>query len=189
MKKIKGIICGTGRAGTFLHFGALISNEVEILAFVDQDLNKKSGCKPYGVENYFSTVEEAFKIHKELDFVDICTPSNTHFDLIKKSLKNNCHVLVEKPITNSLEETLKLNELQKKYNKSITAVHNHKFYPSVESLMNKIHNNELGEILSIYREFSYTDKVRMMEENHWSHSIPGGRLLKQTLIAYIYYTQ
>ena len=97
--------------------------------------------------------------------------------------------MVEKPITNSLEETLKLNELQKKYNKSITAVHNHKFYPSVESLMNKIHNNELGEILSIYREFSYTDKVRMMEENHGHILYLAEDFLKQTLIAYIYYTQ
>lgn len=179
MKKVKGIICGTGRAGTFLHFGALKSNGAEIIAFVDPDINKaKEAAYLYDVKNFYSSADEALKLHKELDFVDICTPSNTHFDLIKKSLENDCHVLVEKPITNSLEETLKLKSLQKTYNKSITAVHNHKFYPSVENLINKIHRNELGEILSIYKEFSFTDKVRMMEKDHWSHSIPGGRLFE-----------
>ena len=35
---------------------------------------------------------------KKVNFVSICTPNETHIDLIKLFLKRNCYVFVEKPI-------------------------------------------------------------------------------------------
>ena len=35
---------------------------------------------------------------KKVNFVSICTPNETHIDLIKFFLKRNCYVFVEKPI-------------------------------------------------------------------------------------------
>ena len=39
-----------------------------------------------------------YEMSKKVNFVSICTPNETHIDLIKFFLKCNCHVFVEKPI-------------------------------------------------------------------------------------------
>jgi predicted dehydrogenase len=53
----------------------------------------------------FKSVDELLD---EVDAVSIATPTPTHFDLVKKCLQHNVHVLVEKPITESLAEAEEL---------------------------------------------------------------------------------
>ncbi len=39
-----------------------------------------------------------------VDIVDIVTPTLSHFDCAKKAIEKGCHVFIEKPITNTLQE-------------------------------------------------------------------------------------
>ena len=178
--KPKGIICGTGRAGTFLHFGAHIAAGAEIIAFVDNnEENARLASYKYNVKKFYTSIQEALKNERDIDFVDICTPSSSHFQIAKVALENNCHVLIEKPITNTLEELNELEKYRNKYKKIICAVHNHKFYPSMVKVRKLIKAGDLGDIISIHREMTFNyENVRMMEEDHWSHQIPGGRLFE-----------
>ena len=41
----------------------------------------------------------------------IATPPSTHFEIAKKCLENGIHVLVEKPMVESLDELKQLNEI------------------------------------------------------------------------------
>ena len=41
----------------------------------------------------------------------IATPPSTHFEIAKLCLENNIHVLVEKPMVESLDELKQLNEI------------------------------------------------------------------------------
>ena len=50
-------------------------------------------------------------INAPLDAVYIPLPNSLHYEWIKKSLNNNLHVLVEKSMTCSLEQTQELNAL------------------------------------------------------------------------------
>ncbi len=177
---IRGIICGTGRAGTYLHYGALKAAGAEIVAFVDisEEMAKKA-CEQYGVKNYYTSIEEALKSEKNIDFVDVCTYSATHLPIAKVALEHGCNVLVEKPITETIEEVEELKKLREKYGKVVCAVHNHRFYPAVTKARDMIKNGELGDIISIHREMSFNyENIRMMEEDHWAHGIPGGRMFE-----------
>lgn len=177
---IRGIICGTGRAGTYLHYGALKAAGAEILAFVDinEEIAKKVS-KQYGVKNYYSSIEEALRNEKDVDFVDICTSTSSHLPIAKIALQHGCNVLIEKPITDTIEEVEELKRLKVQYNKVICAVHNHKFYPAVTLVRDMIKNGEIGDIVSIHKEMSFNwENPGMMEEGHWAHKIPGGRLFE-----------
>jgi predicted dehydrogenase len=176
----RGIIVGTGRAGTFLHFGALKAAGAEILAFVDVNLEKaQQASKSLGVPRFFGSVEEALTKLKDVDFVDVCTSASTHLSIAKLALEHGCHVIIEKPITETLEEADELSRLRAKHKKVVCAVHNHRFYPGIEGLREKVKSGDLGEIVSIHREMSFPHaNVGMMDVDHWSHTIPGGRLFE-----------
>ena len=46
--------------------------------------------------------------NEKLDALLICSPSKFHYEYIKKSLNNNLHVLVEKPVVSSFKEAVEL---------------------------------------------------------------------------------
>ena len=64
------------------------------------------------------------------DAVSIVTPTETHFDLSILAIKNNCHVFVEKPISNSLEKGKKIVSFAKQRNKTVQVGHIERFNPA-----------------------------------------------------------
>jgi predicted dehydrogenase len=177
---IKGIICGTGRAGTYLHFGALTNAGAQILAFVDIDAESaQRAAARYRVPHSYASLEEALAVHKDVDFVDICTNVDSHLDLAKCALVHGANVLMEKPLTKTVEEAEHLKALKSKYDKVLCAVHNHKYYPGMQMLRRMVTEGALGELVTIHRELMFNhETVRMMEPEHWAHQIPGGRLFE-----------
>jgi len=176
----RGIIVGAGRAGTYLHFGAHRAAGAEICAFVDQQLPlAQAAAKRLGVPAAYASLEEALAASNGVDFVDICTISSTHFPLTKQAIDAGCHVLVEKPLTETSEELEALQELHAQSGKAICVVHNHRCYPAVTKLIELVKAGDLGPIRTIHKEFMFNhEEIRMMEEGHWAHQIPGGRLFE-----------
>jgi predicted dehydrogenase len=179
MKKIRGVIVGTGRAGTHLHFGALTIQGVIIEAFVDNRFDAaQKAAQQFGVPHAFSSLEECLKKIKP-DFVSICTNVESHVPLALIALAAGCHVLVEKPLTTHLAEAEQLIGAQKESGKTVCVVHNHKFYPGIQEALARVKNGEIGEVMHIHREMTFFHKeVRMMESGHWAHKLPGGRLFE-----------
>lgn len=83
----------------------------------------------------FTSLEESFL--QQLDGIDIVTPSDTHFDLIKRCLPH-CHVLVEKPMSTTLEQGQHLVQLQATSGNHLMAGHNYRFNPVIEKLKSLI---------------------------------------------------
>ena len=77
-----GIIIGAGRAGTYLHYGALIKAGARIAAIVDQnEALAKEACSRFGIESFYTDTETALDRCPEAEFVDICTFPSTHGSL------------------------------------------------------------------------------------------------------------
>ena len=90
----------------------------------------------------------------EIDCIVIATPVSTHYDLAKKALEHNKHVLVEKPMTNSVKNAQKLIELSKKKKKVLMVDHTYLYTGAIQKIKKIIDKNIIGEI-------QYIDSTRI----------------------------
>ena len=69
-----------------------------------------------------------------VDVVDVVTPTTTHFRIVKQALQGGCHVFVEKPLTQTLEEAKELIELSRRSGKLVQVGHVERFNPALLAL-------------------------------------------------------
>lgn len=89
----------------------------------------------------------------KVDGVIIATPTKTHFSLGQKFLNLGKNILIEKPMTQNLEEAMSLVKLSKKKKKLLMVDHTFLFNDAVIKIKELIDKGELGNIL-------YIDSVR-----------------------------
>jgi len=102
--KIRGAVVGAGHMGQY-HILALAEIwNVELVGVVDVDFDRAQRvAAPYGAR--------AFRDHRELagliDFATVAVPTEQHFAVARDLIESGVHVLVEKPMTSTLEEAKK----------------------------------------------------------------------------------
>jgi len=92
-----------------------------------------------------------FKKHA-IDGAIIATPPNTHFELAKKCLENNIHVLVEKPMTKSVKEIDILNSLSEQNNNVLMSGHTYLYNSAIQKIKEITDNGDIGEIMFIHSQ-------------------------------------
>jgi predicted dehydrogenase len=142
-KKKVGVI-GVGSMGkNHVRSYAALKHVCELVGIYDIDQDKsKEMAKSYGVKS-FSSISELLK---EVDAVNIATPTTTHYDIALKAIEAGKHLLIEKPITNKVDEA---NEILKraKENKIIVQVgHIERFNPAIKALPDMLKEEEIVAI-------------------------------------------
>lgn len=174
-------ICGAGRAGTFLHFNVYKKlQNCNVIALVDpnKELVQQKAAE-LQIPHYFKSIDELIKAEIKIDVVSVCTNLASHFDVAKKSVMAGFNVLVEKPATQNDVDLDELYTLADQVGVTVSVVHNHKYYPSLVRLRDLVKSNKLGNVVHIDRVMTFDrNSVRMMEPDHWSHNLPGGRLFE-----------
>jgi predicted dehydrogenase len=135
---IKIGVFGAGHLGK-IHLKCLkLSNSFfEVIGFYDpnpevlMDVEKQTGIKGY------SNIDALLK---QVDAVDIVSPTTTHFDLALKALDYGKHIFIEKPVTQSLEQAEKLIQLSKEKNLKIQVGHVERVNPALLALKNSTVN-------------------------------------------------
>lgn len=97
-----------------------------------------------------SDPEELFR--SDVDAVVIVTPVRTHFKLARQALLHGKHVLVEKPLTATVEEAEELVALAREQGRVLMVGHTFEYNPAVNELRSLIQSGELGKIYSIETE-------------------------------------
>jgi predicted dehydrogenase len=86
--------------------------------------------------------------------VAIATPAATHFDLVRAALEAGKHVLVEKPLTSSVSEAVKLAGLAERSELVLMCDHTYCYTPAVRRIRELIRGGEIGEV-------QFVDSVRI----------------------------
>ena len=106
-----GVIVGFGNmALTHIERYQQLNQRVVI---VETDPDKAQKARHDGYE-VFSTLAD-IPSTRRATFVDICTPTDTHFELIKQAMASNKPILVEKPAVRTTEEAQQLQKLVVSY--------------------------------------------------------------------------
>lgn len=94
--------------------------------------------------------EDLLRAH--LDGVVIASPVRTHYQLAREALMYGRHVLVEKPLTSSVEEAEHLVELARQRGRTLMVGHTFEYSPAVNAMKQLIERGELGRIYFITME-------------------------------------
>jgi predicted dehydrogenase len=97
--------------------------------------------------------EAALPENKRMDFVTIVTPNFAHFAPAMMALDHGFHVVIEKPITFSLEEAKQLKKKLEETGLTLCLTHTYSGYPMVKQAKAMIANGELGKIRKVWVEY------------------------------------
>ncbi|SLN53392.1 4-carboxy-2-hydroxymuconate-6-semialdehyde dehydrogenase [Falsiruegeria litorea R37] len=121
--------------------------DIELSAICDRAANAAHGlADAYGVRG-FASVEDLIAA-EVCDAVHILTPPDSHRDLAIQCLNAGLHVLVEKPVALSAQDTQAIEEAAQQADRRFHAGHNFLGLPSYERLKAMAHAGKLGRISS-----------------------------------------
>ena len=123
--KIKIGVIGTGHLGNF-HIQQLLNiNDVDLIGIYDISAsNAQKSSEKHNVLKY-NNIDD---LCNDADAVSIVTTTSEHYNVANKALDYNCHLFIEKPITETAKQAKKL--LKKSQNNLIQVGHIENFNPA-----------------------------------------------------------
>lgn len=151
MKKIKVGLIGYGNRGRlYSSFIKDLSDKVEYVAVCDYRIEELlDSLKQYNLKHTFKDVEDFFNAKLDLDLVCICSMDKYHFYQTKKCLELGYNVLLEKPVSNNLQEVIELNELAHKKNLKLIVSYVLRYTLFYKMIKDIIDSGEIGKVVNI----------------------------------------
>ena len=134
-----------------LHCGALSINP---------EVAKASGkalflpdAKSYHTFEEMIKTEAALPADERMDFVTIVTPNFAHFAPAMMALEHGFHVVIEKPMTISLDEAKQLKKKVDETGLLLCLTHTYAGYPMVKQAKAMVADGKLGNIRKVWVEY------------------------------------
>ncbi|MDF2477986.1 MAG: oxidoreductase [Sphingobacterium sp.] len=149
--------------GAVHRIAAFMDGKIELVcgAFsIDPQISKQSGedlfVAPERVYlNYEEMIEKESLLPEgeRMDFVTIVTPNFLHFAPAKLALEKGFDVVVEKPMTVSVEEAKELQETVERTGRTLCLTHTYSGYPMVKQAKAMVKEGHFGKIRKIVVEY------------------------------------
>lgn len=97
--------------------------------------------------------EAALPETQRMDFVSIVTPNHVHFEPARLALERGFHVVLDKPMTYTLEEAKQLRQIVRQTGLLFLLTHTYTGYPLVKEARGRVLRGDLGKIRRIYVEY------------------------------------
>jgi predicted dehydrogenase len=91
--------------------------------------------------------------NERMDFVAIVTPNHVHFEPSVMALEKGFHVVLDKPLTFSLEEAKKLKSKVEQTGLAFALTHTYSGYPIVKEARELVRKGIFGNIRKVYVEY------------------------------------
>lgn len=156
--------------------------EAKLIAVCDK---VESAMEPY-VEQYgvkaFTDIDTMLKAG-EIDAVCICTPSGLHEPIAVQAAAAKKHIILEKPIAMTLEETDRILLAVKENNVKMTVVHPNRFRPVVMELQKIMDAEMLGKISHASAKVNWNRSQEYYDQSLWrgTKQYDGGVLMNQAI--------
>ncbi|MEO4052553.1 Gfo/Idh/MocA family oxidoreductase [Solibacillus sp. CAU 1738] len=139
-------VIGGGSISEF-HIRPYVANkDADLIALCDQNAERLARMgETYNVANLYTNYEELLN-NPEVDAVSICTWNNSHAEIAIKALEAGKHVLIEKPLSTTVQEALAVEAAVKKSGKLLQVGYVRRHASNIHVLKKFIDANELGEL-------------------------------------------
>ncbi len=161
-------LLGLGAIAQVVHLPVLHSMEGVTLAGVcDVDRSKAAAiANRFGIPRVYQSDDEVFA-DSELDALVICTPSYLHHTQAIAALESGKHVLVEKPLGITADQTAQALQVAERTGKVLMVAMNNRYRPDIQALRPFARGGELGNIFLV-RGAWLNKKVRTVRPT-WRH--------------------
>lgn len=149
--------------GAVHRIAAFMDGKIELVCgsfSIDPAISLESGRELFIPEDRvypdFKTMLEKESLLPEgerMDFLTIVTPNFLHFEPAKMAMEAGFDVVVEKPITVSLEEAKILQEVVERTGRTLCLTHTYSGYPMVKQARAMIKDGHFGKIRKIVVEY------------------------------------
>jgi predicted dehydrogenase len=156
-KKIRYAIVGLGSISQEAMMpGVEHTGNSVMTALVTSDPNKATKlAEHYGIENTLSYDDfPALLTSGKIDAIYLATPNWRHAEFAVPALEAGIHVLLEKPMEISSEESLKIIAAQEKSGAKLMVAYRLHFEPATLQLIDRIREGELGQVHLFSSAFS-----------------------------------
>ncbi len=131
MQKVRTAVIGVGYLGRFHAQKYASSPAAELVAVVDASAGNR---EQVAAETGCRAVADYRDILGEIDAVSIVTPTPLHYPIAQQCLEHGLHVLVEKPITTTLEEARSLVDTAARVGRVLQVGHLERFIAAILAL-------------------------------------------------------
>ena len=147
------VAIGAGnRTNKYLEYVRRNPDKARLIGVVElNDLRRQKVADEFSLDASccYTDYRDFFRSPLEADAVMICTPENMHFEPAMLAIEAGYHVLLEKPIAQTLEECLAIGEAARRKNVIVSVCHVLRYHPYFIKLKELACSGELGNIISI----------------------------------------
>ena len=141
--KINIGVVGAGKLGTY-HIQKLLKQpETHFVGIYDSNKELMQNHKEEYNINIFDSLDSLIN---KCEAIIVSTPTSKHYDVSKYALERGLHVFIEKPITDNLNDAIKLSSIANAVGKIIQVGHIERFNRAFIESLNYIVNPQFIEI-------------------------------------------
>jgi predicted dehydrogenase len=174
-------VAGAGYIGLAHMDAARASKTVELAAIVDPAPAAEATAQKYGVPLYAS-LAELFSSKNYLDSqrnfgVILATPNQLHLPHAKECMDAGVPMLLEKPITPTVQEAEELLAYQAQTNARILIGHHRAHSPIMAKAREVVQSGQLGKLVAVMGSAMFVKPDQYFIDGAWRKEIGGGPIL------------
>lgn len=174
-KQINVGIIGAGKIAKKFAEGIYALSEAKLYAVASRDLERaKEFGETFGAEKAYGNYEEMLQ-DKALDLVYISTPNALHKEHALLCIKNNKHVICEKPFTSNARELEEVIVAAKQQDVFLMEAMWTRYLPVIREIRQIIEEGKIGEIQHIEADFCFAAADR--KSIKFDRALAGGALM------------
>ena len=152
-KPVSIVAIGAGnRTNKYLEYIRNHPDLVQLVGVIElNDIRRQHVAERFGLEasQCYVDYHAFFEAPKQADAVMVCTPENMHFEPTMLAIRAGYHVLLEKPIAQTLEECTQIALAAREEGVLVSVCHVLRYHPYFMKVKELVSSGELGEIISI----------------------------------------
>lgn len=172
---IKTAVIGTGFIGG-VHIQALRRLGVDVCGVLGSSPDRgQQRAAELGVPNAYATLDDLLA-DDTIDVVHVTSPNHAHYPQVKAILAAGKHVVCEKPLAMTSEQSAEMVELAKAFGKVAAVCYNVRFYALNQQAHGMVQAGDLGDIRLVTGHYHQDWLAKETDWNWRLESTMGGEL-------------
>ena len=145
--------------------------DCHLLGLCDVDAARRSVAEQFDVP-FYQNIEELLECeHPEA--VIIATPNHTHAEIVESCAKWSVHVLIEKPIADTLSAAHRIQHVAHEAGIQVLVGHHRRHSPLIQETRSIVNSGELGRLVGVSMMWALLKPAEYFEVD-WRCTRPGG---------------